>query len=282
MHRWYDPLAGRWISEDPIGFAAGDANLYRYVGNEVTGAVDPSGLIDNDRQWDILYRQIPPVPLNASCSNSYESDDYVPKRWENAIQRNGYGNDPTIDEFGLIIGEGHSELSGFLRKSRLTFQDVSYGCGGLFAVRAGLPRNNPFMMRQVAGAVGFSNLSDALKHLRSRHSGNGLVGAVQQAYPYYYWDEENFTRGKPLPKSFCSVPLKEIDIESTSNFLSLLGTDKCWYWEWENGSGGIVKHEARSVAGLRQIDNNKEIVFVVIPGTPTKSPIPSNLLNGKE
>jgi RHS repeat-associated protein len=43
-HRWYDPATGRWISEDPIGFAAGDANLYRYVGNGVTGATDPSGL----------------------------------------------------------------------------------------------------------------------------------------------------------------------------------------------------------------------------------------------
>ncbi|HBJ39162.1 MAG TPA: hypothetical protein DDZ51_31330, partial [Planctomycetaceae bacterium] len=30
--RWYDPTIGRWISQDPIGFAAGDANLYRYVG----------------------------------------------------------------------------------------------------------------------------------------------------------------------------------------------------------------------------------------------------------
>ena len=43
--RWYDPAVGRWISEDPIGFAAGDANVARYVGNRVTGAVDPSGLI---------------------------------------------------------------------------------------------------------------------------------------------------------------------------------------------------------------------------------------------
>ena len=31
--RWYDPIAGRWLSEDPIGFAGGDTNLYRYVGN---------------------------------------------------------------------------------------------------------------------------------------------------------------------------------------------------------------------------------------------------------
>ncbi len=36
LNRWYDPNVGRWISKDPIGFAAGDANLYRYVGNGAT------------------------------------------------------------------------------------------------------------------------------------------------------------------------------------------------------------------------------------------------------
>ena len=40
----YDPTIGRWISEDPIGFTAGDANLYRYVQNAPTNATDPSGL----------------------------------------------------------------------------------------------------------------------------------------------------------------------------------------------------------------------------------------------
>jgi RHS repeat-associated protein len=32
------------FSNDPIGFAAGDANLYRYVGNQPTTLTDPSGL----------------------------------------------------------------------------------------------------------------------------------------------------------------------------------------------------------------------------------------------
>ena len=45
LYRWYDSAVGRWASEDPIGFAAGDANLNRYVGNESTGWVDPSGLL---------------------------------------------------------------------------------------------------------------------------------------------------------------------------------------------------------------------------------------------
>lgn len=40
----YDPTIGRWLTEDPIGFAAGDANLYRYAGNGQTNARDPSGM----------------------------------------------------------------------------------------------------------------------------------------------------------------------------------------------------------------------------------------------
>ena len=42
--RFYDPATGRFVSQDPAGFAAGDANLYRYVGNDPTNEVDPSGL----------------------------------------------------------------------------------------------------------------------------------------------------------------------------------------------------------------------------------------------
>jgi RHS repeat-associated protein len=42
--RWYNPVTGRWNGEDWIGFAGGDSNLYRYVGNQPTNAVDPSGL----------------------------------------------------------------------------------------------------------------------------------------------------------------------------------------------------------------------------------------------
>jgi RHS repeat-associated protein len=41
--RWYDPSSGRFISQDPIGFSAGDVNLYRYVGNAPGDGVDPEG-----------------------------------------------------------------------------------------------------------------------------------------------------------------------------------------------------------------------------------------------
>jgi RHS repeat-associated protein len=68
--RYYDPRAGRFISKDPIGFAAPDVNLYRYVdivgephfetnlyryaGNNPVNFVDPLGL------WSItLERYLP-------------------------------------------------------------------------------------------------------------------------------------------------------------------------------------------------------------------------------
>ncbi len=48
--RYYDPQAGRWLSEDPKGLEGGDENLYRYVRNNPVNAVDPSGM-RIERDW---------------------------------------------------------------------------------------------------------------------------------------------------------------------------------------------------------------------------------------
>jgi RHS repeat-associated protein len=42
--RYYEPATGRFLSEDPLGLAAGDANPYRYLGNDPLNGTDPSGL----------------------------------------------------------------------------------------------------------------------------------------------------------------------------------------------------------------------------------------------
>lgn len=49
--RYYDPTIGRFISEDPKGFAAGQ-NFYTYVGNNPLNGNDPTGL---DTQITIGY-----------------------------------------------------------------------------------------------------------------------------------------------------------------------------------------------------------------------------------
>ena len=41
--RDYDARTGRWTAKDPIGFAGGDANLYRYARNDALNLIDPSG-----------------------------------------------------------------------------------------------------------------------------------------------------------------------------------------------------------------------------------------------
>ena len=46
--RYYNPTIGRFISNDPIEFLAGDFNFYRYVGNDPVNFVDPSGLYASD------------------------------------------------------------------------------------------------------------------------------------------------------------------------------------------------------------------------------------------
>jgi hypothetical protein len=54
-NRDYSASLGRFVQRDPIGFAAGDNNLYRFVGNGPTTKVDPLGLeanIINPFTWD--------------------------------------------------------------------------------------------------------------------------------------------------------------------------------------------------------------------------------------
>jgi RHS repeat-associated protein len=50
--RYYDASTGRWTSQDPMGFSAGDSNLYRYVNNRSMNATDPSGKYEFDDTQD--------------------------------------------------------------------------------------------------------------------------------------------------------------------------------------------------------------------------------------
>ena len=73
--RWYLPSIGRFDELDALGFAAGDPNQFRYVGDDVLDEVDPSGKmpyrypIDSriagqliSSLWDYFFPQ-PPQPL---------------------------------------------------------------------------------------------------------------------------------------------------------------------------------------------------------------------------
>jgi RHS repeat-associated protein len=58
--RWYDPATRQFISPDPLGFAGGDYNLFRYAGNKPVSHNDPSGatptnLILQKMAWGDLF-----------------------------------------------------------------------------------------------------------------------------------------------------------------------------------------------------------------------------------
>jgi RHS repeat-associated protein len=46
--RYYNPNAGRFLSEDPAGFAGDGANLFAYVGDDPTDFIDPFGMDRKD------------------------------------------------------------------------------------------------------------------------------------------------------------------------------------------------------------------------------------------
>jgi RHS repeat-associated protein len=53
--RWYDPNTGRWLSEDPLGFDAGDPNLYRFVGNGPDNGTDSTGTTQTGNPLNNLF-----------------------------------------------------------------------------------------------------------------------------------------------------------------------------------------------------------------------------------
>ena len=59
LNRWYDAAIGQWMNEDPIGFAAGDENVRRYVANKSLLAIDPDGL----KEDDIFIPMVTHVPV---------------------------------------------------------------------------------------------------------------------------------------------------------------------------------------------------------------------------
>jgi len=72
--RYYDPMEGRFIGKDPIGFAGGDVNLYGYVGNQPVDWIDPWGLISDEGQYlEDIVKQMMPWLYNIFKKIEYES-----------------------------------------------------------------------------------------------------------------------------------------------------------------------------------------------------------------
>ncbi len=90
-HRWYDAGAGRWMSEDPINFLGGDANIARYVSNSPLHFSDPTGLVQIGGRGSIYATE--PKPTEESLEKW--------RRWHaNPVHQ---GPEPQIEYKGTTL-----------------------------------------------------------------------------------------------------------------------------------------------------------------------------------
>jgi RHS repeat-associated protein len=100
--RYYDPHLGRFISEDPIGFAGG-ANLYAYVENNPALFSDPLGFA--------VYQPTAPAPPTGSTSIlSWFAYDLRQRAYE--AQLNKTGTDAALDAMGMAAPLGMAARGG--------------------------------------------------------------------------------------------------------------------------------------------------------------------------
>jgi RHS repeat-associated protein len=70
--RYYDPSTGSWTTQDPLGLAAGDPNIYRYVGNSATNEIDPGGQFGQPVDGGQIRTGIPGVGSSIPFRNTSE------------------------------------------------------------------------------------------------------------------------------------------------------------------------------------------------------------------
>ena len=108
--RYYDPVLGRFLSEDPIGFRAGDANLYRYVGNNPMVRVDPFGTQSYLSQVGEAIRSVRDVGVGESYRNMSLAVGYTVAEYTN--QDVGAAVAYTWNLPGAILGAGKEFVTG--------------------------------------------------------------------------------------------------------------------------------------------------------------------------
>jgi hypothetical protein len=209
-HRWYCSDAGWWLSQDPLGFAAGDTNVGRYVGNWPVNATDPSGEAD----------KIPP-----------------------GTPANGYKG------LGSWEFKTEDEIIAFLAKlfgRQLTEEEIDkakMGCIGLVFVRIGQQNGTyPLSPLSYSGASFYFDSAAALKEFNSlQDAKNGpawLMIAVQVPIKR--------GRTQAVKKLVSDTGTQKFNIQDLNNLIDWdrATADYNWsswhpwgdsgYWEWMN------------------------------------------------
>jgi RHS repeat-associated protein len=114
--RYYDPVSSEFISQDPLGFAGGDTNLYRRAGNSPANATDPSGMIV-ETGWDAFSLGVGLVSLGYNL-------------------RYGTWKDVGYDVLGIVADVGATLLPGVPGGAGVAIRATRLGARAADAVAA--------------------------------------------------------------------------------------------------------------------------------------------------
>jgi RHS repeat-associated protein len=117
-NRLYHPQLGRFLQKDPLGFDAGDMNLFRYCGDDPVNGSDPTGLHDLGDEAEIAAWNSGVIVTGSAIDNSLYDPFSDPSRfttaglfdrWSNA-SLNDYYKNSTYD-FGLRESSADSQFT---------------------------------------------------------------------------------------------------------------------------------------------------------------------------
>jgi RHS repeat-associated protein len=114
------PTLGRWLEVDPLGFRAGDTNLYRDLGNSPANWTDPAGL-DYDPNRPIGPGNVPPNWNGQGWDFNAENEawqNFRPLQAPNPVPIQPPSASPTPLTDALMSHLSNPNLAGFVRPNR--------------------------------------------------------------------------------------------------------------------------------------------------------------------
>ena len=159
--RWYDPKTGRFISQDPTSFAAGDVNLYRYVGNGPTNATDPTG-------------------LDGALNNAVPATDFLSPTTSQFVGTGAGGGAVGQPDPAAQAGIGGSQLA----ETEAPGVDLAVVLAVIFSIRAQIFDGKTKLLISADGSHSVVNLAKDGSMMQTRYNGDPVPTVIWTRFYY--------------------------------------------------------------------------------------------------
>ena len=152
--RYYCPDMARYISEDPIGFAGLDENLYRYTGNNSINRVDPFGLFWPGFEEDVFIRDYAGKTDNQRAIVRYQAEKDFEKVSQKIINRTLVGGAVIAGAPAVVTATPH--LAALCLRNQVVCNEIFIGVSGgalEYFDDAKLPPGNVSIPRSLSSSI---------------------------------------------------------------------------------------------------------------------------------